>query len=283
MSESVETYAAANGLKRIGARAPLLTYLAEAWRRRDFSWAMASLTKEAQNARTRLGSWWSLLVPLIQSSIYGLIFGVLLGSHRSENFIPFLVTGVFLFNFVSGSFSSGASAISSNAGLLRSINFPRIALPLASVFRQLLNLLPTLPILFAVVLIFDFNIKWQILLFPVVLVMLFLFGLGVALIAARLTVQVRDLSKLVPFVTRILFYMSGVFYSPASLGITDPIVNAAVSLNPVYAFLSLARGTLISGYEVLAWDWLVAGGWTFAVLVFGIVYFWRAEERYGNE
>lgn len=283
MSESLESYAHAHGLKRMGARAPLFTYLAEAWRRRDFAWTLAKLSKEAQNARTRLGAWWSLLVPIIQSSIYGLIFGLILGSSRAPNFIPFLVTGVFLFNFVSGSFSTGASSITSNAGLLRSINFPRIALPLASVFRQLLNLLPTLPILLIVVLIFDRTIKVEILYFPLVLTLLFFFGLGVAFIAARLTVQVRDLSKLVPFVTRILFYVSGVFYSPLHWGIDNPIFNAVISLNPVYAFLSLARGSLVTGYEVVAQDWLVAGGWTLAVLVFGIIFFWRAEERYGNE
>ncbi len=283
MADTIDEYAGEHGLRRIGTRPRLGNYIAEAWRRREFSWTMALLSRRSRHARTRLGVWWSVLLPLLQSMVYGLIFGVLLGSHRSPDFIPFLVTGVFLFTFVSGSFSAGALSISANAGLLRSINFPRIVLPVSAVVEQLLNLLGTLPILFVVALAFDLSVKVEFLLFPLVIALLALFGLGVALIASRLTVDVRDLSKLIPFVTRILFYVSGVVYNPERLGIDNPIIGGAMELNPVYAFLSLARGTLIAGYEVTIFHWIVAGSWTLVLLVLGTVYFWRAEERYGND
>ena len=281
-SESVEQLAARTGLKPIGVRPPLGAYLRETWLRRDFIWTLAVLTREQQNARTRLGAWWTLLLPLIQSSVYGLIFGVILGASRAPNFIPFLVAGVFLFTFVSGAFSTGASSITGNQGLLNSINFPRIVLPLSVVVRQFLNLLPTLPILLVVVIIFDHAVKWELLYLPLILALLLLFGFGVALIAARITVEVRDLNKLVPFVTRVLFYMSGVFFSPESLGITNPVFVALVHYNPVYAFLSLGRGAFVAGYDVTLFDWAVAGGWTLLVLVVGVLFFWRAEERYGE-
>lgn len=282
-ADNIESYALANGLKPVGVRAPLFTYLREAWTRRDFAWTLAVYSKEAENSRTRLGAWWSLLVPLIQSLIYGLIFGIILGSSRAPNFIPFLVTGVFLFNFVSGSLQTGASSITSNTGLLRSISFPRIALPLSAVMRQFLNLLPTLPILFVVIIVFDRAVKWEIFYLPAVIALIFLFGLGIALIAARLTVQVRDLTKLLPFITRMLFYVSGVFYTPTHLGLGDTFFGTLVAINPVYAFMSLARGALVTGYEVSAMDWVIAGAWSAVVLVVGLVYFWRAEERYGDE
>lgn len=281
--ESLEAYARANGLTPMGVRAPLLPYLREAWLRRDFAWTFAVLNKEAENSRTRLGAWWGILVPLLQSLIYGLIFGVILGASRAPNFIPFLVVGVFLFNFISGTLQSGASAITGNAGLLKSISFPRITLPLSAAMRQLLNLLPTLLIMFAVVLLFDRTIKWEILYLPAVLALMFVFGFGIALIAARLTVQIRDLTKLLPFLSRILFYVSGVFYTPEHLGLEDSWFGVLVSVNPVYAFLSLARGALVTGYEINATDWITASVWTVAVLIFGIIFFWRAEERYGDD
>lgn len=281
-SESVEPLAEHSGLKPIWVRPPLGAYLRETWVRRDFIWTLAVLTREQQNARTRLGGWWTLLLPLIQSSVYGIIFGLILGSSRAPNFIPFLVAGVFLFTFVSGSFSTGASSITSNQGLLNSINFPRIVLPLSVVVRQFLNLLPTLPILLVVSIIFDRAIKWELLYLPLILALLLLFGFGAALIAARITVEIRDLNKLVPFVTRVLFYVSGVFFSPESLGVTDPVFVAFIHYNPVYAFLSLGRGAFVDGYEVTLFDWAVAGGWTLVVLVVGVIFFWRAEDRYGE-
>jgi len=281
--ESLETYALAHGLKPMGVRAPLFKYLREAWMRRDFAWTFAMLNQEAENSRTRLGAWWGILVPLLQSLIYGLIFGVILGSTRAPNFIPFLVVGVFLFNFISGSLQTGASSITGNAGLLKSISFPRITLPLSAAMRQLLGLLPTLLIMFAVVVIFDRSIKWEIFYLPAIIALMFGFGFGVALVAARLTVEVRDLTKVLPFLTRILFYVSGVFYTPAHLGLNDSIFGFLVSINPVFSFLSLARGALVTGYSVNASDWLNASIWTVVVVVVGIVYFWQAEERYGDD
>ena len=281
--ESLETYALAHGLKPMGVRAPLFAYLREAWQRRDFAWTFAVLNQEAENSRTRLGAWWGLLVPLLQSLIYGLIFGVILGSTRAPNFIPFLVVGVFLFTFISGAFQTGASSITGNTGLLKSISFPRITLPLSATLRQLLALMPTLLILFAVVLVFDRAVKWEIFYLPAIVALMFGFGFGVALITARLTVQIRDLTKLLPFLTRILFYVSGVFYTPAHLGINDSIFGFLVSINPIFSLLSLARGALVTGYSVNASDWINATIWTAAVLVIGIIYFWRAEERYGDD
>lgn len=281
--ESLETYALAHGLKPMGVRAPLFRYLREAWTRRDFAWTFAMLNQEAENSRTRLGAWWGILVPLLQSLIYGLIFGIILGSTRAPNFIPFLVVGVFLFNFISGSLQTGASSITGNVGLLKSISFPRITLPLSAAMRQLLGLLPTLLIMFAVVAIFDRSIKWEIFYLPLIIALMFGFGFGVALIAARLTVEVRDLTKVLPFLTRILFYVSGVFYTPAHLGLNDSIFGFLVSINPVFSFLSLARGALVTGYSVNASDWINASIWTVVVVVVGIVYFWQAEERYGDD
>ena len=282
-TENLGAYARAHGLKAMGSRPPYLEYLRETWRRVEFAWTLAALNKEAENAHTRLGAWWMLIVPIIQSSIYGLIFGIILGSLRAPNFIPYLITGVFLFSFISGSFATGASSITGNQGLIRSINFPRMVMPMSAVFRQFINLMPTIPVLVVIVVIFCQAIKWQIVILPVILAMMVLFGFGIALIAGRLTVQIRDLSKLVPFVTRIMFYTSGVFFHPSHVGLTGGWVETILNLNPIYCFLSLARGTLVTGYELEARHWLVAGLWTLGVVVVGSIYFWRAEERYAIE
>lgn len=276
-------FAEANGLKRMGARPRLFDYLKETLRRRDFAFAISAYTNEAANARTALGKWWIILLPTIQAATYGLIFGLILGSSRPDNFLPFLFTGVFLFAFFSGSFSNGASSITSNGGLVRSLSFPRILLPLAAVTRQFLNLLPQLAVLAVLLIALQQTISLTWLAMIPILILAIMFSLGLAMIAARLTVQVRDLTKLIPFVTRILFYISGIFFSIEKVIEPFPALASFVYLNPIYDFIELSRGALVVGHEMTGVLWLACSLWATVTFFVGVIFFWLAEERYGNE
>lgn len=276
-------YASEHGLKQVGVRPRFGEYLKETWARRDFAFTMSLYASEAANARTRLGRWWLVLLPSLQALAYGLVFGLILGDLRPDNFIPFLITGVFLFSFFSGSFSSGAKAITSNSGLLKTLSFPRILLPLSAVIRQFINFLPQLALLPLVMVLFGQDITWDWLyLIPIALLML-VFSTGLAMISARLTVQVKDLGKLVPFITRILFYSSGIFFEIERVFASYPELLAVARLNPVYDFISLARGALVNGMEMTPYLWLVSAGWAFGVFIFGFLYFWKAEAKYGRD
>jgi len=275
--------AAEHGLKRMGARPSFADYVRETWNRRAFAIALSTFSNEAANARNRLGKWWNILLPTVQAGTYGLIFGVILGSSRPHNFLPFLFTGVFLFSFMSGAFNAGAGAITSNSGLVRSLSFPRMLLPLSVVITQFINLLPQLAILLVTLLIIQQNITlgWLALI-PIVLLMT-LFGAGLAMVAARITVQVRDLNKLLPFVTRIMFYISGIFFSVDKVLANHQVIFDIVKWNPVYDYIELARGAVVEGYSMNGQLWLACSLWAVVALVFGSVYFWRAEEEYGRD
>lgn len=280
---NLSDYALEHGLRQIGNRPGLLDYLKQTWERRDFAITMSVYSSEAANARTRLGRWWLILLPSLQAFAYGLVFGLILGDLRPANFIPFLITGVFLFSFFSGSFSSGAKAITSNSGLLRTLSFPRILLPISAVLRQFISFLPQLVLLAAVMVAFGQKITWDwLFLIPITLLML-LFSTGLAMISARLTVQVKDLGKLVPFITRITFYSSGIFFEIERVFASQPELLAIAKLNPVYDFISLARGALVNNMSMTAELWIVSSIWAIATFIFGILYFWRAEARYGRE
>lgn len=280
---SIAEYAAANGLKRVGAREPFFKYLKHAWARRDFAYTMAQFTNQASMAGNRLGRWWLILQPAIQAGVYGLIFGVLLGSSRPHNFVPYLFTGVFLFAFMQSAFQTGATSITGNFGLVRSLSFPRILLPANSTIQQVFALLPQLGLLLVTLVLTGQPITWTwLLLIPINALMIF-FGFGVAALSARLTVQVQDLSKLIPFITRVMFYVSGIFFSPERVLKHWPLALQIAKLNPVYVYISLARGATISGYSSTLQDWIAGIIWAIVALVWGLWFFWRAEERYGRE
>ncbi|MDN4483522.1 ABC transporter permease [Demequina lignilytica] len=275
------------GLPRVGARAPFVAYMRELWTRRHFASTMARFRVEATMAENRLGLAWVVLNPLLQAAVYGLIFGVIMSSDsRPPKFIPFLVTGFFIFTYFSKSFSQGAKSISGNLSLVRSLAFPRMLLPISAVMRQLYELVPMLAVLAVILIGFGEFPDWTWLLMVPILVLMTMFNTGIALIAARLTVHVRDVSQLIPIITRIIFYMSGIFYS-LELVLAPPKHPAwllqVAQLNPVHAFIELSRGALQESQDVPAVLWLVASVAAVGFLAFGLVFFWRAEERYGRE
>jgi teichoic acid transport system permease protein len=280
---TVADYAAANGLKRMGARPSFLNYLAETWRRKDFAFALAKYSNDAANARNRLGKWWVVLLPTIQAATYGLIFGLILGASRPANFIPFLFTGVFLFAFITGSFAAGASAITSNAGLVKSLSFPRALLPISTVISQFVNLIPQIAILLVSLVFIQKQVSWSWLaLIPIVALMTF-FSTGLAMLAARITVHLRDLNMVIPFITRILFYVSGIFFSVDKVLAHFPALLVVAKFNPVYDFVELSRGALVVGYQMTPELWLSCSFWAFGTLILGSLFFWKAEEEYGRD
>lgn len=279
---SLVDYAKRNRLHRVGARPSLPRYLADAWSRRDFAIAMARYKIEAANQRNRLGMLWIFIKPTLNALMYGLIFGVLQGASRPENFPMYVVIGVFLFEYFSTSMNNGAKSITGNGALVQSLAFPRITLPLSTVIQQLMTLVPMLGVMVVYILILGAPIRAEWLLMIPLVAIFTVFNLGVALIGARLTVHIRDLTQLLPLVTRILFYTSGVLFAIDRILASHPWAVALFDFHPLHEVLSIARGLLMPGGEFNPIYWLYFSVWALGVFVAGVLFFWAAEERYGR-
>jgi teichoic acid transport system permease protein len=277
-------YAAENGLKRVGARPPFFAFLKESWQRREFALALATFTSASDNARNRLGRWWLIITPALQGGLYGIVFGFIMGSeNRPLHFIEYLFCGVFLFSFMQQAFTSGATSVTSNAGLVKSLSFPRVLLPIAATIKQFINFLPQLGLLLLTIVLFGNPVTWQwLLIVPATLLML-LFGVGSSMLAARMTVQFPDLNKLLPFLFRLAFYASGVFFSIEKILANYPVALEIMRFNPYSSFMDLARGLLIRDYSVNAATWWICAGWAILLPLISVVLFWRVEERHGRE
>ncbi|NEE13987.1 ABC transporter permease, partial [Streptomyces sp. SID7499] len=78
-----------------------------------------------QYSQAKLGQIWQIMTPLLNATVYYFIFGVLMNTkHGVEDFVPFLVTGVFIWTFTASSITAGTRAISGNIGLVRALHFP---------------------------------------------------------------------------------------------------------------------------------------------------------------
>jgi teichoic acid transport system permease protein len=268
------------GLRDVHIPSGLRPYVAAMWSRRSYVWYVARSTLREKQMNSVLGNIWHLLNPLLQIAVYYVIFGVVLEVDRGvDNFITFLAIGTLAFTFCQRSTLSGASSIVKNLGLIRAVEFPRAVLPFTSTLTETLSMLPSFLVIGVVAVVTGETPSPRWLLLIPVMGVLAIFNLGAALFAARATSVVRDVQQILPFVFRILLYASGVLFSAAEYA--EGSYRWFFTLNPVYAFLTIARWTIL-GSELSPSLLLSAGIWTVVITVTGFLWFRAGEASYGR-
>ncbi|MGH4032851.1 ABC transporter permease [Actinomycetota bacterium Odt1-20B] len=281
--------AAHHGLTVSGARPSPGQYVRQLWGRRHFITAFATAKLTAQYSEAKLGQVWQLMTPLLNAAVYYFIFGILMGVNRGiPDYIPFLVTGVFVWSFTSQTVTSGTRAISGSLGLVRALHFPRASLPIAYCIQQLQQLVFSMGALAIIVVCFGVPITGAWLLAVPALFLQTVFNTGLALLFARLGSKVPDTAQLMPFILRVWMYMSGVMYSLSGQLKHSSMphwVGEVMQLNPASIYLDLMRFALIDSFKASQLPphvWVLAAGWALAAGIGGFIYFWRGEEEYGR-
>jgi teichoic acid transport system permease protein len=288
--DGLAALAARHGLAVSGARPSLPEYVRQLWARRHFITAFSTAKLTAQYSQAKLGQVWQVMTPLLNAAVYYFIFGVLLGTKRNvPDYVPFLVTGVFIWTFTQSSIMAGTRAISGNLGLVRALHFPRAALPISFALQQLQQLLFSMAALVVILLCFGVPIAASWLLAIPALVLQSTFNAGVSMIMARMGAKTPDIAQLMPFVLRTWMYVSGVMWSIDKLakGHHDwpswvvPVLQA----NPAAVYIDLMRYSLIDSFHASQLPhhvWALAVGWALVAGIGGFIYFWKAEETYGR-
>ncbi|MEQ7128813.1 ABC transporter permease [Actinopolymorpha sp. B11F2] len=271
-----------HGLSPSSAQPSFGAYLAQLWQRRHFITAFATSRTVSQYSSSTLGQLWQVLTPLMNAAVYFLIFGILFQTAKSvENFVAFLVTGVFVFTFTQRSVTSGARSISGNLALIRALHFPRAALPLAFTIVELQQLLVSMIVLCIIVLATGEPLTFAWLLAIPALALQTIFNLGLSLFIARVGSRLPDISQLLPFITRTWLYMSGVFFVIPDRIPAGPLRDI-MQANPGAIYIELVRDALIDTHSAPRLAWVLAAGWAVVAFGAGIMYFWAGEEAYGR-
>lgn len=273
------------GLKRVGARSGPLRYLKEIWDYRSFIVFDSKSQISGGASSDELGKIWLVLNPILNAATYYLVFGVLLGTSRGiENFVAYLILGVFMFRYTSSTILAGSKSISGNKSVLRAFTFPRATLPISVNVREIMVQVPAFITMFILILLIPplEPLTWKWLLFIPLVAVQFLFNLGLSLILARVVTRWNDLTHVITFGTRLWLYLSCVFFSPERFDHIEPLVTA-MHLNPMFCVLDIARDLILYDAWPAPERWIVLGAWTVLALIIGYIVFWQAEETYGRE
>ena len=283
--EALEGESGVDGLRQVGQRPRLGHYLSDLWGRRLFVYAGAIGQASTQYSRDRLGSLWLVIRPILDAIFYYVVFALLLQVDRGmENFIAWLLIGLFMFQFSSRCISSSAGLIRSSKPMIRAFAFPRASLAISLIAREALLSMPA----FGTMLVLIMSIPphafptWAWLSVLALFPLQVLLTLGLVLLFARVGATLPDFARVMSFITRVLTYASGVII-PVERFIRNDVIGAIIYGNPFYVLLNMYRSAWMDGVMPALGDWLYIGGWAVATFLIGFIAFWWAEEKYGQE
>lgn len=256
----------------------LPTYFRELWRRRDFAYEMSRSTLRTQQANSTIGKFWLVLNPLLLAGVYYfLVMVISSGSHRGPEYFAHLVGGIFAFYFISNSMIAGASSITSAGRLIMNASFPRLLLPLAAVRTAFGRFVPTVPIFFIFYLLGGATLKWEQLLAIPIFGLMMMFSFGLAAFFGALQVYFRDTTSFLPYINRILLYISPVLYYPDQARHYFKLIGV---FNPLFPLLGAFTDCLVRGLIPSLGVWLACLAWSITSLLFGCWFFMSREREF---
>ena len=257
--------------------------LNDVWKYRDLLWLFVKRDFVSFYKQTILGPLWFFIQPLFTTIIFTFIFGNLAGI--STDGLPqplFYMAGITAWNYFADCLTKTSTVFKDNANIFGKVYFPRLIMPLSIVASNLVRFLVQL-LLFVIMIGYyaiqgaNFHFTWAIALFPFLVLLMALLGLGLGLIITALTTKYRDLAFLITFGVQLMMYATTVIYPLSAAPVK---YKHLIELNPMtgiieafrYGFLGQGELTLHSlGYSTLV---------TFVSLVLGVVIFNKTEKTF---
>jgi ABC-2 type transport system permease protein len=229
------------------------------------AWTLATTDFKLKFFGSFLGYLWQLMNPLMLFGVLFVVFSFALRLDQGVRYYPVaLLLGIVLFSFLNEATTAAVRSLIQRESLVRKIDFPRMAVPMASVltatFNLALNLIPVVVFL----LISGGRPRPAWLGFLVVIAGLILFAFGMAMILSVGFVRFRDIEPIWNVALQVVFYSSGVFFTVEAIA-NQKHGQLLVDLffcNPFAALLAWARHLLVdpswqSPTQALSSDWLL--------------------------
>lgn len=233
--------------------------------------------------QTILGPIWFFVQPLFTTIIYTFVFGNLAGI--STDGLPkplFYLAGITCWNYFAECLTKTSTVFKDNANIFGKVYFPRLIMPLSIVASNLIKFAVQF-VLFAAAIVYfkvagyDFEPNVYLLLFPLLVLLMALQGLGLGMIISALTTKYRDLSFLVGFGVQLLMYATTVIYP---LSTAPEKYKALIAYNPMTAIIETFRYGFLGEGE-FSWYYLgVCGGVTLFITLLGVLIFNKVEKTF---
>jgi ABC-2 type transport system permease protein len=236
-----------------------------------------------------LGYAWSLLKPLFLFAIMYIVFGMLIKLGSIEHYAVYLLLGIVLWNFFSEATNQGMASIIARSDILRKISFPKYIIVISTTISALINFSLNLVIVAVLMFFNGIQLGPEAALFPLYIIELYIFALGLSFFLSALNVKYRDTGHIWEIILQAAFYATPIIY-PLSLAIEkSELIAKLLLLNPVAQVIQDIRYVVITP-ETQTISSLFNNGWAVliplsivvAIFIVGLLYF-RKNSKYFAE
>lgn len=257
--------------------------LGELWRYRDLIMLFVRRDFVAMYKQTILGPLWFIIQPLLTTLMYTVIFANI--AKISTAGLPpvlFYMSGTVAWTYFSTSLLKTSETFVQNANIFGKVYFPRLAVPISVVISNLIQFFIQLGLLLVVMLIYGlqgikFNLGYNILLIPFLLVILAGLGLGCGIIVSSLTTKYRDLRYLVAFGVQLWMYATPVIFPLSSI---KGKYRIFFIVNPITGVIESFK-TILLGVGELNFSHLAYSAFFMALTIMaGVLLFNRIERNF---
>ncbi len=242
----------------------------------------------ARYVGSMLGPFWNLAIPLFMLTVYTFVFGIVFQARwqmldpsleTTQSYAVILFCGMATFQIFSETVTSSSRCVIDNPNLVKKVLFPLELLPFAQLLAAAATGLVWFALVLAAALCAGLAIKPAALLFPLVLLPLMAFSVGVGWFVAATTVYLRDMPLLAGMILQALFFMTPIFYPedlvPANLAFI-------LDINPLTWLCRQCRGILlfnvIPPWKEILLVWLFCG----FVCQLGYVWFIKVKKGFAD-
>ncbi len=238
--------------------------------------------------RSVLGYAWSIINPIMNLAVYGVVFGLYLrvdppvgDPSGLKNYAFFLVSGLLGWTFLTNSVGGAVGSLVANENLITKVYFPRAVIPTSVTVSHLVGFLIEIGVLTAALVLIAGNmvLPWLPLLVPVVILQFF-FVLGMGLFLSVANAYFRDVNHFVAIFLNAWFYATPILY-PITL--VPDWARTATRLNPMTHFVAAYRDVFYDLRAPSAEDWLLMAALSAVSMTIGTVFFKRHEHRLAEE
>jgi len=256
-----------------------LEHLKELYRYRNLIWNLSVSEFKLRYKNSVLGYFWSLLEPLLMLTVLYLVFSNLMRV-QVEYYQLFLLFGIILWNFFSRSTGIGMFSIVGKPGMVKKIYFPRDIFVISSCITALLMSLFESVVFVIFMIVFRVPVSPTLIYLPLILVMLFVFSLGVSMTLSALNVYFRDMQFIWDVFMQAAFFGTPILYT---LDMFPESLRTIALLNPMARIIISARNTVIYSTPATTEDMVFIGVSALFFLLLGYAVFKRLEPGFAEE
>jgi ABC-2 type transport system permease protein len=224
--------------------------------------------------RSFIGPFWLTLSMGIMVAGLAYLYGSLFAKHTDGNYLPYVATGMIVFNLISSVAIEGSMIFIVSASLILQLKAPLSVYIYQMLWRNLLIFAHNITIYVIVLMFVRIDLGWNFFLAFAGLFLIMLNGVWVAVLLGTLSARFRDIPPIVGSILQVAFFLTPIFWLPSSL----PDRAHFVQLNPFYYLIEVVRMPLLGKTPDLT-IWLVVIGLNCATALVAIFFFARYRER----